>query len=390
MPKFKTVNIITTSFYPEKSANANRINSLVNVLSKQHRINVIYLLEAGKDYNCGATTSKFSENKNVSFYPVLQSKHNGANFAARILHELWHSVKLNYHNLRVNSDVSIFSIPYLMLLPVTNVFNFFYKRRKILEIRDIIWLYLEFAGKNVPSAITKIAESMSLLFVSKFDFVVTATQSQLDYLIAKGLPSDRMSVIPNGIDKFKFEQLINIKTNKKSSIIVTYAGTIGFAQGIGTLLEAANILRNNSNYYFCIAGRGNDLVKILSAIELNALSNVSYLGELNWRDMLRLYSRSGILYAQLIDSPSLSTAQPSKIFEYASTGLPIIFGGSGESEKVLSKLENCKCVKPNDPGALVAAIEGLSFSCASHYNKEVIKMNYLRENLLGEYLSIID
>ena len=386
----KTINVITTSFYPEKNANANRINSLVKVLSVRYKVNVIYLLEAGKAYDIRATTSEFSENANVAFHPIMQSKYSGSNFFARIMHELWSSVKLNYYNLRIHSEVSIFSIPYLMLLPVSGVFSIFYNRRKVLEIRDIVWLYLEFAGSGISLTTKKIVDSIALNFVYKFDFIITVTQSQLDYLCAEGVPANHARVIPNGIDKVRFQHLSSLNINKNSSIVITYAGTIGLAQNLITLVEAARLLKNNFSYHFCIAGKGNDLPKVLNAIELNHLSNIEYLGELEWSDLMKLYSNSSILYAQLTNSPSLLAAKPTKIFEYASTGLPIIFGGFGEGERLVSKLENCRCIKPDDPEALVRTIGDINHGVISSYNKHLIKDNYIREDLLYDYISVID
>ena len=388
MPNSKTVNVITTSFYPERTANANRINSLVKVISKDCTVNVIYLLGVGKAYASQVTTDEFG--RNVNFHPIVQKEYNGANFVARTLHELWFSIKLNQQNLRIKSDVSIFSVPYLMLLPVSGVFNFIHRRRTLLEIRDLIWLYLDYSDKKFFRIASKVLENILLYFACRFDFLITVTRSQLDYFCAREKFAGNVAVISNGIDELKFQRLSSIAQNKKHKITITYAGTIGFPQNLITFVEAAKILKDQSEYHFCIAGRGNDLTRVLDAIKLNELCNIDYLGELDWDELLDLYSESSILYAQLFDRPSFLTAQPSKIFEYASTGLPIIYGGFGEGERLIAELENCKSIQPSDPLKLVRAITDVDTTVNSKFNKDFIKNNYIRESLLCDYLAIIN
>jgi hypothetical protein len=380
----KTVNIIATHFYPEKSAGANRITSVVQKLSQCRQVNVIFLTEKGKIADMNVYKGIF--NDNVRLYPVEQNDFPGNKFVSRLINETIYSLKLNVKNLLIKSDNSIFSIPYLQLLPVSALFCLFTKRKTIVEIRDVIWLYLDFSGSNLLNKVKKILELLCILSLKQFSAIVTVTDSQLKYIGLEG------TVIENGIERAKYEELASLQTRRSGeSFTVTYAGTIGYPQNLMTFAETALLLKNDTRFRFVLAGKGNMLSHVLEFVNDNGLTNFEYVGELDWRGMVELYSRSDVLYAQLRDTPSFRTAQPSKIFEYASTGLPIIFGGLGESEEIMRKLRGCFSVMPERPEQVVNALERI-YSIGrqiSSENIEYIGANYVREIILDKYDKII-
>ena len=380
----KTVNVIATHFYPEKSAGANRVTSVVNKLSQCRLVNIIFLTEKGKKADMNVYKGIF--NDNVRLYPVEQNDFPGNKFVSRLINETIYSLKLNVKNLLIKSDISIFSVPYLQLLPVSALFCMFIKRRTVVEIRDIIWLYLDFSGSKLLNKVKKILELLCIWSLKQFDALVTVTDSQLEYIGLKG------TVIENGIERAKYEELASLKTKSSGEgFVVTYAGTIGYPQNLMTFVEAALLLKNDTRFRFVLAGKGNMLSDVLEFVNDQGLTNFEYVGELDWGGMVELYSRSDVLYAQLRDTPSFRTAQPSKIFEYASTGLPIIFGGLGECEVIMRKLRGCFSVTPEKPEQVVDALERIYTvgRQISAENIEYIGSNYIRESILNKYDEII-
>lgn len=378
----KTVNIVTSYFFPEKSAGANRVNSIVKELSNENIVNVIYLVERGKELDLKLTKSQF--NAHVNLHPILQKKFKNDRFLERCFYEILYSLKLNLKNIFIKSDVTIVSIPYLMLLPISALFILFYKRKTILDIRDLIWLYLDFSEKKYLQKAKVILEKICIWSANIFDVLVTTTKSQLDYFNKNGF------IIENGIEKTKFYQLSNIQYPKiESKIYITYAGTIGFPQNLMTFVEAANILQHyDSRYVFNLVGKGSDLKRILKYIDQNKLINVNYFGELDWQSLKKIYANSHILYAQLKDKNSFRTAQPSKIFEYASTGFPIIFAGIGESERVIKMFKNSVCIIPER--AQLLANEILKIDCSKSYETiQIVFDNFIREDIMEKYKMIV-
>ena len=82
---------------------------------------------------------------------------------------------------------------------------------------------------------------------------------------------------------------------------------------------------------------------------------------------------------------------PSKLYEYASTGLPIIYAGLGEARNFVNKLENCTTIDPGDVDALEKAI--LRYKEApltiSQKNKDFVSKNFIREKQSQKMVDIV-
>ena len=73
-----------------------------------------------------------------------------------------------------------------------------------------------------------------------------------------------------------------------------------------------------------IVGSGTDFKNVQSEVYKLSASNVFLHGRLPWKDVIQWYEKSDVLYAQL--TKQYHTAMPSKLYEYLSTGLPIVYG----------------------------------------------------------------
>ena len=71
-----------------------------------------------------------------------------------------------------------------------------------------------------------------------------------DYLIAKGMPAESISVIPNGVDPDHFDpnargEVLRREWAIDGKFVVTYAGALGLANDIPTILRAAKRLHRD-------------------------------------------------------------------------------------------------------------------------------------------------
>jgi len=100
---------------------------------------------------------------------------------------------------------------------------------------------------------------------------------------------------------------------------------------------------------------------------------------LNWENVLPYYQRTSVLFARLDDN--YRSAIPSKLFEYLSTGLPVIYCGEGEASRLLKQFDQTTVLKSNDERGLKRAILKLKTmeSTISEENREQIERKYIRE-----------
>jgi glycosyltransferase involved in cell wall biosynthesis len=387
----KTINLVCGSFSPERTAGANRALILSKVLSEKFKVNVIYLTKPSEVFNINQLPLSLQQNENISLYPVYIDKFSKSNFLKRTLTEIRHALLLMNKCKMISADTQIISIPFLMLLPISAMYFIGKsKENRILEIRDIIWKYFEFKEGFLNKVIYHILTYICQLSLKAFDQIVTVTESQKTEI--QKVFSREVTCIGNGLDKGTFDKLSEIGgTPKAQSINISYVGSIGYPQNLSILVDTADKLQHK-NIHIHIFGDGPSKKELEDKVLMLKLSNITFYGSVDFEHLKEGYINSHILYAQLRDIPSLKTAEPTKIFEYAATGRKIIFGIKGDGEKLLGNFENVSIIKPDNIDALASEIEKL-VECndfgVSQFNINKVNSSYLRESITSKYFSVI-
>lgn len=125
-----------------------------------------------------------------------------------------------------------------------------------------------------------------------------------------------------------------------TKINLTFAGNIGQAQSVLTIVEAANIAKNNPEIVFHIVGSGSRLEQCESKAEELGLSNIVFHGRKPIEDMPRYYGASDAMVVTFEDSPMATYTLPRKVTTYMAAGKPILAALSGETKRVIDDA-NC-------------------------------------------------
>lgn len=384
----KSINIICGSFLPERTAGANRLAIVAKELSKNNKVNVIYLLKSGHNFDINLIPHEVIENKNIHLHPIEIEAFSKSNFISRIINETKHALLLMNKSKEVKSEINITSIPFLMLLPVSGLYCFFSKSKNILEVRDLIWKYLEFKSGFLNKILYKTLKFICQFSINRFDKIITVTESQKSEI--ESISSIETTCIPNGLDYKSFNELKSLgEVENNGKIEITYAGSIGYPQNLSTLLDAAKKI-DNKNVIFNILGDGPEKITLEQYARNKEISNVIFHGSVNFDEIKKVYKRSNFLYAQLRDIPSLKTAEPTKIFEYASTGREIVFGVKGDASKLLDNFDSVLKVEPDNVDDLVSTINNLKYNTnINNYNIKKIEDDFIREDITKMYSEVI-
>jgi glycosyltransferase involved in cell wall biosynthesis len=373
----KTINFLTSHFIPENTACTNRVLSLVQELEKYYKVNVICLSEKGVVQE----KTQVTYNENVVIYYVNQEAFDGKNFFKRALNEIRYIAKLIKISKELPFDEVLVTSPYMFFIPLV---GFGIRGTKVLDIRDLVWEYLD-EKSSIKKVIKKILTMIMKLGMKKFDYITVTNAYELNLLSTK-YSLHNVDIIPNGIDKERYEKLVTIKPITDAPFTVTYVGNIGLAQNIKVLIDAAIQL---PDVKFLIIGDGIESDYIKTYAKNHNTKNVEFTGKLAWNILEEYYKKSSVLYAQL-DEKYVS-AMPSKLYEYASIGLPVIYGGVGQAKLFTDTLENAIAIAPNNVNALVDAIKQKKEEniTISQSNRELIKEKYLREGAANEVVRIV-
>lgn len=383
----KTINLVCENFYPLRTAPANRAFSLAKMLADSHQVNVIYLNDSGLvDDKEGFIEQVGELHSQINLVPVKANDYKNKDGLSRLFKEVANAAKLIKQDRAFKVELSIVSIPFMMLLPIAALQSLFSSRRYVLEVRDLIWRYFEYKTGWINKLISNVLTVICTTSIRSFDHVVTVTEGQKNGIRKY---NKNIQVIGNGLDASAFSKLSTL-SDMPDSFTVTYAGSIGYPQNLSVLVDAAKILhQKNVDIRVNICGGGRE-VEHLKNIKTD---NVHFLGKLNFEQLCDTYQNSSVLYAQLRNIPSLTTAEPTKTFEYAAMGKPMLLGYQGNAYELSKQFENATLIEPDNAEVLAETLhklkaqESLTISVA---DKELIKSNFIRESLISKYTPIID
>ncbi|KZN40499.1 glycosyltransferase family 4 protein [Pseudoalteromonas luteoviolacea] len=185
----------------------------------------------------------------------------------------------------------------------------------------------------------------------------------------------------NGIDGEFLELPKNISNESDSEDTkrLVYAGNIGEGQGLHTILpELAGLA--NKGYSFRIIGDGGRKKQLVDGTTGKA--NMELLPPVNRQELIEEYLNADVLFLHLNDYPAFEKVLPSKIFEYAATGKPILAGVSGyAAEFIKSEVSNAEVFYPGDHKGAMEALTKLKLE---HTDREAFIAKYTRSNIMKD------
>lgn len=182
----------------------------------------------------------------------------------------------------------------------------------------------------------------------------------------------------NGIDE---EFLVSFSSIEKKDKIgskksIVYAGNIGEGQGLHKVIpQAANEL--GSEFEFTVIGDGGTKKMLNDEIEKLSLCNVVLKKPVNRKELQVIYNNADYLFIHLNDYPAFRKVLPSKIFELATFGKPIIAGVSGfAAEFIKNEVSDSYVFEPCNSKQLVEFLK--TDMPSNSIDREKFKLKYKR------------
>lgn len=180
-----------------------------------------------------------------------------------------------------------------------------------------------------------------------------------------------------------------------SKVNLTFAGNIGQAQSVKTVVKAASLVKSDLNIVFHIVGSGSRLEECKSLATELGLTNIVFHGRKPLEEMPKYYGASDAMLVTFEDSPMATYTLPRKVTTYMAAGKPILAALSGETKRVIDDAKCGYCCAIEDASGLAAICERFADSAnagelgaraksyyESHFTKELF-FNRL-ESLLAE------
>jgi len=199
------------------------------------------------------------------------------------------------------------------------------------------------------------------------DRLVVVTPAFKEHLIRHWrVPAEKIFVVENGVDTRLFGRLAcNVALRREldadEKFVVSYIGTIGAAQGLETLLEAASRLRERApQVLFLVVGEGAEKARIISLARARGLDNVRFVDQQQREKIPAYISTSDACLVLLKKTELFKTVLPTKMLEFMACGRPVILGVDGHARQVLEQAKAGVSVEPENAGALGEAVMRLA------------------------------
>ncbi len=202
-------------------------------------------------------------------------------------------------------------------------------------------------------------------FAYKFsDHIISMLPGAYKHLEKDGVSKEKITYVPNGIIESTLEveeipeslQKILSKLKKEKKFIIGYAGSIGAANPLNTIMAALKDLKNE-NVAMVVVGGGPELAVVKE--ESKKLKNIYFHDKISKKEVSQFLDKVSAAYIEFSDSPLYQFGvSANKIFDYMLASKPII--QVLDSPYDLIKEANCGItIRPKEKNELVEAIHKL-------------------------------
>jgi colanic acid biosynthesis glycosyl transferase WcaI len=356
------VALVTQFFPPETLAGANRVAAIAEALAPGVSLTIAAPEPSYPDATAYRSYEPPSLPAGVELRRISPFGSPRRSWFARAAAEAWMAMRLAGIAARSRPDVVVASSPSMFLGPPSLAAARARSATFIWDLRDLTWEYGKegdvIAGRLARRSLRALARIMWSTARAS-DVVVCATDG-LAVAVREHLPRQRIEVVRNGIDSSLFATFDPAPRASSERTRVLYAGLIGHAQELETLVEVAT---RAPDLELVLAGDGPRRAALEALASQRGLDNISFTGYISPAELVRLYHGSDVLFAQLRRSRLHAiTAAPSKLLEYMAAARPIVYAGEGAAASMIDTIGAGVAIQPDDAGAAIDAIRRLASS----------------------------
>ncbi len=181
-------------------------------------------------------------------------------------------------------------------------------------------------------------------------------------LLERGVPAGKLALIYNWCDEAKIVPTVAgyEEPSLDGYFNVIFAGTMGKAQALDAVLEAAQILKERlPKVQFVMVGGGIQVEHLKREKERMGLDNVLFLPRRPVSEIGSLLSRADALLVHLKDDPLFAITLPSKTQAYLAIGRPIIMAVRGDAADLVERAGGGINCLPDNAQSIADAVEQL-------------------------------
>jgi glycosyltransferase involved in cell wall biosynthesis len=251
-----------------------------------------------------------------------------------------------------------------------------YKIKKapfIFNVQDIFPQSVIDLGLLKSKVLIKISEAMEKFIYKKARYITVHSEGNRENIISKKVNPEKVIIIHNwvGTDLIKpinnNDNYFKIRNNLNGRFVVSFAGVMGFAQGLDIVINCAELLKSYKDILFLLVGDGVKKEGLMKKTKDMKLNNIKFLPP----QPKEIYP--SILYASdiclvTLDKSVKTPVVPAKLLNIMASGRPVVAGMNlkGDAPKIINTAKCGYCVESDD-------VEGFSKAILKLYHNPELK-----------------
>ena len=232
------------------------------------------------------------------------------------------------------------------------------------NVQDIFPYNAAFSGNLSKGGIPfKVLAAWQRSGYKKADNIITISEDMKELLIEDGVPADKIEVVYNWSYRDEPYNVSELDCTVAKTMFpddkfnVVYAGNIGVMQNVEVLINAASLMRDDTDVCFHIIGDGAYRKKLEERARERELSNVRFWNMLSSDLAPSIYATADVNVIPLVKDVC-KTALPSKTATCFACGKPIIMciGKDSKFAQMAHKETGCHILESNDAEGLASVI----------------------------------
>jgi glycosyltransferase involved in cell wall biosynthesis len=172
------------------------------------------------------------------------------------------------------------------------------------------------------------------------DMVISNLENAIEHMRTRGLEASRFAWLPNGVSPEELESPEALAAHVRALLpegkfVVGYVGTLGVANALGSLIEAAALLKDHDDIAFVLVGDGKEKNALQRQAELRGLDNTIFLDSIPKRQVQSLLASLDVCFLGWRDEALYQYGiGANKLPEYLASGRPVVHAYSGNCDPI--------------------------------------------------------